>query len=153
MNRAALAIVCYMLTGCASHVISVRSAWYVIEENGTSVTYISFLNQGNTVIVPEEMILNPVRQCPFSDRIKNGWHVRFVSNQPIMPGKILYLRASDFQQDKKGFEPCMVPLEIDLRIQGRHRLIISKLDIAMPNAVPTGWESACTPAIVRSGSH
>jgi hypothetical protein len=143
MKKSALAFVCCMSAACTHQVTSVRSAWYVMEEQGIPVTYISVLNQGNTSITPKEIILNPLRQRTFSNDFHSGWHAQFAANQPISPGKILYIRARDIFQGKTPFEPCMVPIEINIRIEERSSLVISQLDVAMPNAVPIGWEAAC----------
>lgn len=132
-----------LLASCAHPVTSVRSSWHVLEESGHSATYLAILNQSNGPITVTEVIVNPVRDRMFSSDFHSGFHLRLGKGERIDSGRLLYLQAERLLQGNTSFGPCMIPIEVNLRLAGRSGVVVSKLDVATPNTVPQHWETRC----------
>lgn len=134
-------LVCSLVAGCTHQITRVRSSWYMLGDRTSHAMYISLLNQGNGPIIASEIILNPIRDRVFSDDYHSEWLLKLTPPVVLAPGAIMYARADEFVlRGQKGFGPCLVPIEINLQLDGPRRLVVTELEVAMPNSIPEPWE-------------
>jgi hypothetical protein len=156
MNNIILALLAALLcSGCGlpNHITRLQSSWYMQLEQGQPVTYIAVLNQGNTGVHIERLIINPIRDkiYLFDDPQYGGWELEV--NAQLEPGALLLREAKPFLRvtltSDENWTDCYLPIEIDAKIKDRRSLFITDMKPAMPTAIPLGWEQRCGKGMAR----
>lgn len=147
-----VALAALLCGGCGYQTIRLQSSWYIHEEDGKkSATYVSVLNQGNSAVVVETLIINPLRDriALFDDPHHDGWVLSL--HERLEPGQLLIEPASKFSRPKDGIDDpwhgCRVPIEIDAKLAGRSALVVTEMKPAMPDSLPAMWDTGCPQVI------
>lgn len=134
-----------LCSGCANHIVRVQSSWYIIEteEGKPPATYLTLLNRGNTTIHIKSIIINPIRDeiFLFKDVYHDGWE-RAV-DKTLEPGQVLVTLASEFSRKNEQWTSCRMPVEVNVEIASRDRVLVTEHQPALPNTLPWAWESIC----------
>jgi hypothetical protein len=153
-------------TGCSSSKPLLQATWYLVEETtkteeGTkekpkAEMYVAILNQSQTTIVVQDIILN----ADENDQ-GTGWFLSGV-NLTLRPGRILFRPVTEFGRGDKRpgqdeYWGCRVPVAVTVvvdqnnrrwnllaKLSGRDNDRISVETLGeIPTSVPRDWQKEC----------